>query len=249
MRFTIIKTENYDSMSRLGANKVIEKIKEQPDMVLGLATGSSPEGLYCALIEDHRKNGTSYRGIKTVNLDEYIGLKKNNPNSYHSFMYEKLFRYIDIHPEHSHIPNGITDDPDLEAKRYDKLIEQLGGVDMQILGIGQNGHIGFNEPGTPFSSRTRIVRLENSTRMANSRFFSNMDEVPSQAITMGISSILDSKEIILLASGSAKAPAIKRLLTEEVSENFPASALKLHKNVTIIADSDAFKLCEGMVFE
>ncbi|RFU66972.1 glucosamine-6-phosphate deaminase [Peribacillus saganii] len=241
MSFTIMKAEDYNSMSLLAAKKVIEKIKEQQNIVLGLATGSTPEGLYRELIDDHKQNGTSYRNIKTVNLDEYIGLDKTNRNSYKSFMYEKLFQYIDIPPEHTHIPNGIADDPVREAERYDKLIEQLGGVDLQILGIGHNGHIGFNEPGTSFSSRTHIVKLENSTRMANSRLFNKVDEVPSQAITMGISSILESKEILLLASGSAKAPAIKHLLSEDVSENFPASALKLHKNVTIIADSAALK--------
>ncbi|MEH6941850.1 glucosamine-6-phosphate deaminase [Bacillus sp. JJ722] len=242
MLFEIIRTENYEDMSRLAAQKIINNVRENPKIVLGLATGSTPEGLYKNLIQDYKIAGTSYKEVRTVNLDEYIGLDRDDKNSYFTFMREKLFNYIDVNLNQTNIPNGIAPNMEEEAIRYENYIHDIGGIDMQILGIGHNGHIGFNEPGTSFKSRTHVVTLAESTRKANARYFDTIDEVPTHAVTMGIQSIMDSKEIILLASGASKAEAIKRLVYGEISEEFPASALRLHKKVTIIADQDALQL-------
>lgn len=242
MLFEIIRTENYEDMSKIAAKRIIGKVQQKPDAVLGLATGSTPEGLYKELIKDHKENGTSYEKVNTVNLDEYMGLDRNDKNSYFTFMREKLFNHIDIDLENTNVPNGMVSDMEAEAKRYEEHIKEIGGIDLQILGIGHNGHIGFNEPGTSFDSRTHVIELAESTREANSRYFHSIDEVPTHAITMGIQSIMDSKEIILLASGAGKAEAMKKLVYGEITEDFPASALRLHKKVTIIADKDALQL-------
>ncbi|MGM9926284.1 MAG: glucosamine-6-phosphate deaminase [Bacillus sp. (in: firmicutes)] len=242
MTFEIIRVDNYEEMSRLAAQKVIRKVTEKPDAVLGLATGSSPVGLYKELIDDHKETGTSYKEIKTVNLDEYVGLDRDDRNSYFTFMREKLFNYIDINLNQTNIPNGKAEDMEEEARRYEACIEALGGIDLQILGIGGNGHIGFNEPGTSFNSTTHVIELAESTRKANSRYFNSLEEVPKYAVTMGIESIMKSKEILLLASGASKAEAMKRLVHGEISEDFPASVLRLHNKVTIIADQDALQL-------
>lgn len=242
MLFEIICAENYEEMSRIAAKRIIGTVGRNPKAILGLATGSTPEGLYKLLIEDHKSNGTSYKDVKTVNLDEYIGLDKEDKNSYFTFMREKLFNHIDVNLEHTNVPNGMATNMDEEATRYENYIHEIGGVDLQILGIGHNGHIGFNEPGTSFNSKTHVIELAERTREANARYFNSMEEVPTQAITMGIQSIMDSKEIILLASGASKTEAIKRLVYGEISEDFPASALRLHNKVTIIADQDALQL-------
>lgn len=238
----IIRAADYNDMSHKAAQLIIEKIRSKPDMTLGLATGSTPKGVYDELIKDHRENGTSYEKITTINLDEYIGLPTSNPNSYRYFMNSELFNHLDIPLENTHLPNGTADDISRECQRYEQLIKDLVDIDLQLLGIGRNGHIGFNEPGTAFNSRTHVVKLAESTRKANARFFKAINEVPTHAITMGIASILDSREIILLASGSAKAEAIQQLVNGEPNEQFPASTLKLHSNVTIIADEDALSL-------
>lgn len=237
----IIKAENYDEMSQMAANKIIEMVRTNPKVTIGLATGSTPKGVYKKLIEDHKAKGTTYKQVTTVNLDEYIGISRNNPNSYHFFMREHLFNHIDIPLEQTYIPDGMAKNLPLECTRFESVIQELGGVDLQLLGIGHNGHIGFNEPGTSFESRTHVVTLAESTRKANARFFPSLEEVPTHAITMGIATIMESKEIILLASGASKAEAIAKLVHGEVNENFPASVLKLHKNVTIIADKDALQ--------
>ena len=242
MKLEIIKADNYEEMSRIAAEKVIEKIKEKPNAVLGLATGSTPEGLYKLLIEDHKKHYTSYRYVKTVNLDEYVGLDKDDKNSYFTFMREKLFNHIDVNLDNTNVPDGTAANMEEEAIRYEKYIHEIGGVDLQILGIGHNGHIGFNEPGTSFKSTTHLIKLAERTREANARYFNSMDEVPTEAITMGIQSIMDSKEIILLVSGASKAEALKNLVYGEITEDFPASVLRLHNKVTIIADQDALQL-------
>ena len=237
----LIRTENYAEMSLEAGKIIIDKIHSNPGLTLGLATGSTPKGVYDYLIQDHKVNGTSYHQVKSINLDEYIGLKAQDPNSYHYFMGQNLFNHLDIHENHTHIPNGAAGDLEQECLRYEQLIKELEGVDLQILGIGQNGHIGFNEPGTPFSSQTHIVTLAKNTREANSRFFNSLEDVPTQAITMGIASILESKEILLLVSGERKAEALLKFMNGEISEEFPASALKHHQNVTVIADRDALK--------
>jgi glucosamine-6-phosphate deaminase len=239
----IIKVANYQGLSEKAGMLIAEKIRANPSMTLGLATGSTPLGVYQYLIREHKENGTTYQNIKTVNLDEYIGIRADDPNSYHLFMEKNLFNHLDINHKNTYIPNGSAVDLDEECIRYEQLIKK-GGIDLQILGIGQNGHIGFNEPGTSFQSRTHIVTLAENTRQANSRFFKTIEDVPTHALTMGIASILDSKEIFLMASGIKKAEAISRLLTGDISEDFPASALQMHDNVTVIADGEALKFFE-----
>ncbi|KQU19353.1 glucosamine-6-phosphate deaminase [Bacillus sp. Leaf13] len=235
----IIKVQDYKEMSQSAANIVIRKVKENSKIKLGLATGGTPKGTYDALIEDHMQNNTSYENVTSFNLDEYIGLDSNDPNSYHYYMDQSLFAHININKEQTYLPNGTADNLDKECTRFDKMIETLGGIDLQILGIGQNGHIGFNEPGTSFSSGTHVVALEESTRQANARYFDSIDEVPTHAITMGIATIMKSKEILLLISGEEKAETLKKLIHGEITEEFPASILKKHNNVTIIADQKA----------
>ncbi|MEH7440704.1 glucosamine-6-phosphate deaminase [Bacillus sp. JJ1122] len=238
----LIKTSTYEELSQMAAAQIISKIHTNPRLNLGLATGSSPTGVYKKLIQDHEENKTSYKQVNTFNLDEYIGISKKDPNSYHYFMCENLFEHIDIPLDHTHIPDGTAENLDEECKRYEQFIQGHGGIDLQILGIGQNGHIGFNEPDTSFTSRTHIINLAESTRKANSRFFESLEDVPTQAITMGIASIMESKEIFLLVSGASKAEALARLVNGEVSESFPASILKNHPNVTIFADKEASAL-------
>ena len=235
----IIKVKNYQEMSNKAAEYIIQKVVQFPNCNLGLATGGTPIGTYQNLIEDHQKNGTSYRDVTTFNLDEYIGLAASNKNSYHYFMNDQLFKHIDINPERTFIPRGDAADIQKECLRYEECIERHGGIDLQLLGIGSNGHIGFNEPGASFESNTHVVNLTQSTINANSRFFANKDEVPTKAITMGIATIMKSKEILLLASGSKKSEALFNLLNLEVNEGFPASILQKHPSVTIIADEEA----------
>jgi len=235
----LIRVKDYQEMSLKAANLIIDRVKNSSSLVLGLATGSTPIGLYEQLIEDHKNNGTSYEHVKSVNLDEYIGLGGNHPQSYRYFMDHQLFNHINIRKENTFVPNGLAHDLEEECKNYEEIIKNLGGIDIQILGIGVNGHIGFNEPGTSFQSRTHVIDLAESTLEANSRFFDSLDEVPRQAITMGIKTILESKQIILLATGAAKQEAIMKLFSGELTEEFPASILKTHPNVIVIADEEA----------
>ncbi len=239
IRLRIIEAIDYEHMSSLAARYLIEKISTNPELILGLATGGTPEGTYKRLIEDHRTNGTSYKDITTYNLDEYVGFSSDNPNSYHAFMYENLFSELDIQDTNVHLPNGVAIDLVEECKAYEELIEETGGIDIQLLGMGSNGHIGFNEPGTSFEANTHLVELTQSTREANARFFKAIDDVPREAITMGIATIMRSKEILLLVSGETKRNALKELLNGDVRESFPASVLNRHPNVTIIADQKA----------
>ncbi|MDP4553013.1 glucosamine-6-phosphate deaminase [Alkalihalobacillus macyae] len=235
----IIEAIDYEHMSSLAARYLIEKISTKPELILGLATGGTPEGTYKRLIEDHRMNGTSYKEITTYNLDEYVGFSPDNPNSYHAFMYKNLFSELDIQENNVHLPNGVAIDLVEECKAYEERIEENGGIDIQLLGMGSNGHIGFNEPGTSFEANTHLVELTQSTREANARFFTDIDDVPREAITMGIATIMRSKEILLLVSGETKRNALKELLNGDVRESFPASVLNRHPNVTIIADQKA----------
>ncbi|WP_428909884.1 glucosamine-6-phosphate deaminase [Niallia sp. Krafla_26] len=235
----IIKVESYDQLSKTAAEMVIEKVRREPKTVLGLATGGTPVGLYKELVKDHQNGGTSYKEVSSFNLDEYVGLSGDDPNSYRYFMDEHLFNHVDISKENTHVPLGNTEDHQQHCQDYENLLKERGGVDLQILGIGPNGHIGFNEPGTSFQSETQVVELMDSTREANARFFNSIDEVPTHAISMGIATIMRSKEIILMVSGETKREALAQLLNGEVNENFPASILKNHPNVTVIADKDA----------
>lgn len=230
----LIITKDYDELSK-EAFKVMKNVIEQnPKAVLGLATGSSPIGLYDNMIEDHRKNGTSYKGVTTYNLDEYVGINRNDPQSYYTFMNDHLFKGIDILFENTHVPYGDTQE---DADEYD---QQVKGVDIQLLGIGNNGHIGFNEPGTPFNERTHIVQLTPSTREANKRFFEgDINKVPTHAITQGIGTVMDAKKILLIASGKAKADAVKAMVEGPVNEQCPASILQNHPDAIVIVDEEA----------
>lgn len=237
----IIKVKDYEEMSEKAANIVIEHMKSLKRPVIGFATGSTPIGLYNCLVKKYQQKEVSFKNATTFNLDEYVGLPKENKNSYHYYMHENLFQHIDIQPENVHIPNGMAEDLEQECMTYDRLISK-NKIDIQILGLGLNGHIGFNEPGTSFKSRTHIVKLDQSTRKANARFFQSIDEVPTKAITMGIETIMESKKILLLVSGKKKADALARLLgNSDISEEFPASILRQHNDVTVIADEEALK--------
>lgn len=238
----IIRTADYEEMSMKAGELIFKKIRSNPRSTLGLATGSTPLGVYRYLIKDHHTNKTSYKEIQTFNLDEYIGINKDDPNSYHYFMQKNFFNHVDISFKNTHIPSGNASNGEQECNRYEELVKDKGGIDLQLLGIGQNGHIGFNEPGTSFSSRTHIIKLAQNTREANSRFFPSIDDVPTHAITMGIATIIESREILLLASGASKAEAVAALIKGEITENFPASVLQLHENVTLIADEAALRL-------
>lgn len=238
----VIQVGDYAEMSQKAAEMIREQVRKKPNSVLGLATGETMLGTYAALVKEYRQNNTSYREVRTFNLDEYVGLDAAHPNSYRHYMNEQLFRFLDIPLAQTYIPNGCAHLLEEECTRYEQLIKQFGGIDLQLLGIGQNGHIGFNEPGTPFASTTHVVRLSESTRKANARFFSSIDEVPTHAITMGIATIMKSKQIVLLASGKRKAWAVSHLLEGEVTRHIPASILKTHPNVVIIADSEALSL-------
>lgn len=235
----IIEARNYDEMSQKAAQLILSKVKQSPSLVLGLATGGTPVGTYQDLVKDYQEHQTSYRHVHTVNLDEYVGIDKDNPTSYHTYMKEQLFDHIDIPIDQTHLPNAMATDLQAECKHYEELIEHLGGIDLQLLGIGVNGHIGFNEPGTSFASTTNVVELTASTREKNACYFDNPFDVPTHAVTMGISTIMKSKQIVLLVSGKQKAHILYKLLSEPTNEHVPASILKQHDNVMIIADREA----------
>jgi glucosamine-6-phosphate deaminase len=237
-----IEVKDYQEMSQMAADMIIQKANEASSLTLGLATGGTPMGTYQCMIDDFRKYHTSYQHVQTVNLDEYVGLDKEDPNSYQMYMRVNLFQQIGIPSANTHLPNGIAVDLAAECERYESLIKELGGVDLQLLGIGENGHIGFNEPGTSFQSRTHIVELTECTRVANARYFDGLATVPTHAITMGIATIMKSKQILLLASGAKKAQVVATLMDGKIDKNVPASVLKMHPNVTIIADAEALSL-------
>ncbi|WP_010284688.1 glucosamine-6-phosphate deaminase [Bacillus timonensis] len=240
----VVAVKNFEEMSQFAAAMISYQVKEKPNSVLGLATGGTVVGTYKELIKDHGQNKTSYENIHTVNLDEYLGIEKDHPNSYHHFMMDNLFSHINITKDNIHIPDGLATDYEEESKKYEKVISDLGGVDLQLLGIGVNGHIGFNEPGTPFQSVTHVVELEESTRQANMRFFNSIEEVPTHAITMGISTIMKSKKILLLVSGKTKADILEKVINKDITERIPATVLKNHPDVTIIADEEALSLVD-----
>lgn len=235
----IIEVDDYEQMSQEAADIVIETVRLNPETVLGLATGGTPLGTYKCLVRDHQKNGTSYQQVHTINLDEYVGVSPQDKQSYFYYMNKHFFNGINMPMNQVHIPNGMVDHPEDEAKQYNQMIHSLGRVHLQILGIGKNGHIGFNEPGTSFEAETHVVELTPSTRKANAKYFSSISEVPSQAITMGITSIMKAEQIILLASGIEKADILFQCITGDISEDVPASILQRHSNVTIIADQEA----------
>ena len=235
----LILCENYEEMSNQAAKIVASQITLKPDSILGLATGSTPIGLYDNLIEMNKKGEIDFSEITSFNLDEYYPIKRDNDQSYYYFMNEHLFSHVNIDKAKTHIPNGEATDPEAECKEYEAKIKKAGGVDLQILGIGQNGHIGFNEPGAQLFSKTHLTGLTRNTIEANSRFFDSADDVPKHALTMGISTILKSKKIILLASGASKSRVVNALLNEDIDTSIPATMLKVHPDVILICDKEA----------
>lgn len=235
----IIKTEDYNEMSRKAANIIAAQVISKPDCVLGLATGSTPIGTYKRLVEMYDAGDLDFSAVKTANLDEYKGLTRDNDQSYYYFMHDNLFNHVNIDPTNTNIPDGTKEDADKECAAYEELIKSLGGVDLQLLGLGHNGHIGFNEPADDFPVATHCVDLQESTIEANKRFFASIDDVPRKAYTMGIGTIMNADKILILVSGEDKADIVAKAFFGPVTPQVPASVLQLHKNVTLIADAAA----------
>ncbi len=229
-----IEVENYKKLSRSAANIISAQVIIKPNSVLGLATGSSPLGVYKQLIEWYNKGDVDFSSVISVNLDEYVGLSADNEQSYRYFMNENFFKYINIPSDKTFVPNGCADDLEKEGADYDENIKKLGGIDLQLLGIGLDGHIGFNEPGEYFVKNTHVVDLHESTVQANSRFFNSIDDVPRRAITMGMVSIMQAEKILLIANGEAKRDIINRAFFGPITPKIPASILQLHKDITVI---------------
>ena len=254
----IIITDSYEKMGVEAANIVAGQVYLKPNSVLGLATGSTPVSMYERLAAVHKSVGLDFSEVTTFNLDEYIGMSPDNPQSYHYFMQENFFRHINIRPENVFLPNGMAEDMAAEGQRYEKLIESKGGIDLQVLGIGQNAHIGFNEPDVmgigqnahigfnepdvKFAATTHKVQLDEETIQANSRFFKSAEEVPRYAISMGIKTIMMAEHVILLANGKNKAEAVYKAVCGDVTPEAPASILQLHRDVAVIVDKEAAAL-------
>lgn len=229
-----IEAASYEEMSGIAADIFKENLKQNPEIVLGLATGGSAEGFYKKLVEAYKAKEISFENARSFNLDEYVGINPENKASYHYYMDQQLFNHVDMKRENIHVPKGDTADLQAAAAQYDAMIKAAGGIDIQLLGIGVNGHIGFNEPGTPFTLETNVIELAQSTREANKIYFDSIDDMPTHAITMGIQTIMNAKKVVLLISGASKQEAINRLRSGEVTEDFPASALNNHQDVTVI---------------
>ena len=238
MKFIVC--DNYNEMSKEAAAIAAAQIKEKPNTVLGLATGSTPVGMYKELIEMNKKGEISFKDVVTYNLDEYYPISPENNQSYRYFMNENLFNHIDIDMDNTHVLNGLADDPEKECESFDKAIEEAGFVDLQVLGIGRNGHIAFNEPDSILYAGTHVTGLTQNTIEANSRFFDSVDQVPTKALTMGIGSILKAEKIIILISGKDKKEALKKLKGEFIDPQCPATMLMAHRNVTVICDKEAW---------
>jgi len=235
----IIKVKDEQQFNETGAGIIASLLQSNPRAILGLATGSTPVGVYGKLIELYREGVVSFKQASSFNLDEYIGLDEQHPESYRRFMNEKLFNHIDILPENTHVPSGNSSDPQQAAAEYNRLLEQAGQIDLQLLGLGHNGHIGFNEPAEELTGPTHIVKLEERTRQANARYFPSIDEVPTHAITMGIGTILQAKQILLMAKGADKAEVVARALRGPITTKCPASLLQTHPNVVVVLDQAA----------
>lgn len=235
----IYKAKDYEDMSRKAANIISAQVIMKPDCVLGLATGSTPIGLYKQLVEWFEKGDLDFSKVQTVNLDEYKGLNRENDQSYYYFMHDNLFDHVNIPEENTHLPNGMEMDSEKECARYTKLIQSMGGVDLQLLGIGHNGHIGFNEPSESFDKEVHCVNLTQSTIEANKRFFASADDVPKQAYTMGIKTIMQAKKILIVANGEGKADIVRDAFFGSITPQVPASVLQLHNDVTLVADEAA----------
>lgn len=231
--------KDYDGMSRKAANLLSAQVTLNPSCVLGLATGSTPIGTYKVLIERCKHGDLDFSNVRSINLDEYVGLSPEHDQSYRYFMQTNLFDHINIKRENTHVPNGLAADLDEECRRYNEVIHQLGPIDLQVLGMGHNGHIGFNEPADHFPLETHSVTLAQTTIDANARFFSSVDEVPRQALTMGIQTIMQAKKVLVVVSGADKAEIVKKAFTGPVTPEVPASILQMHPDVTIVGDEPA----------
>ena len=229
-----IEAGSYEELSRIAADIIADQVKSKPDSVLGLATGSTPIGTYKELIKKYEAGELDFSKVKTVNLDEYIGLDGTNDQSYRYFMNHNLFDHVNIDKNNTNVPNGKAADPSKEGARYDELVASLGGTDIQLLGIGHDGHIGFNEPDEVFYAGTHEVELDDMTIDANARFFASRDEVPTKAITMGMWAIMQAKKIILVANGAGKKEIVEKCMHGPVTPKVPASILQCHRDVTII---------------
>jgi glucosamine-6-phosphate deaminase len=230
----IIDTKDYSDLCRKAANVISAQIILHSDSVLGLATGKTPVGVYAQLVDWYNKNDLDFSEVRTVNLDEYCGLGPEDETSYRYFMNRNLFDKINIKKENTHVPNGLAKDFDAECQRYDELIKSLGGIDLQLLGIGHNGHIGFNEPGMDFEKMTHCIELTEQTRQSNSKYFPSMEAVPRKAVTMGIRAIMQAEKILLIADGESKREILKTALYGPVTPSVPASILQLHPNLTVV---------------
>ena len=238
----IIRTKNYDEMSRKAAAIIAAQVIHKPDCVLGLATGGTPVGTYKNLVEWYKNGDLDFSEVSTVNLDEYRGLPREHRESYWSFMHRNLFDHVNIPAAHINLPDGTNMDAQAECARYDAVIEGLGGVDLQLLGIGHDGHIGFNEPSDAFDMGTHCVDLTEETIEANKRFFASRDEVPRQAYTMGTRTIMSARKVLMVVSGKDKAAIIKKAFFGPVTPHVPASILQMHPNFVLVADEDALSL-------
>ncbi|MDE6261066.1 MAG: glucosamine-6-phosphate deaminase [Oscillospiraceae bacterium] len=231
--------KDYNAMSRRAANIIAAQVLSKPDCVLGLATGSTPVGAYKELIEWYKQGDLSFAEVRSVNLDEYCGLAPDHDQSYRYFMQDNLFNHVDIAAENTNVPSGLAADPAAECARYERVVADLGYADLQLLGLGRNGHIGFNEPCDHFPVATHLVDLTESTIDANARFFASADDVPRQALTMGIGTIMKARKILIVASGADKADAVQRAFAGPITPEMPASILQLHPDVTLVADEAA----------
>ena len=238
----LIRAKDYQEASRQVANIISAQVILRPDSVLGLATGSSPIGAYRQLIEWYNKGDVDFSRVRSVNLDEYVGLAPSHEQSYAYFMYHNFFDFINIKPENVHLPDGLDPDAEGQGKKYDALIRSLGGVDLQLLGIGRDGHIGFNEPCGEFVKGTHCVELTQDTREANARFFGSIDLVPKTAYTMGILDIMQARRVVMIASGSSKAAIVRDAFWGPVTPQIPASILQLHPDFTLVADEEALAM-------
>lgn len=235
----IYRAKNYEDLSRKAANIVSAQVIMKPDCTLGLATGSTPEGLYAQLVKWYLQGDLDFSEVHSINLDEYKGLPADHPQSYRYFMNHHLFDQVNINKDNTSLPNGMEEDAKKECQRYNHLLSESGGIDLQILGLGHNGHVGFNEPGEAFEKETHCVALTESTIAANSPYFENADDMPRYAYTLGIKAIMQAEKILLIVSGKAKAEALYKCLYGPITPRVPASILQLHNHLTVVADDAA----------
>ena len=238
----IYVTEDYNGMSHRVASILSAQVMLKPDCVLGLATGSTPVGAYKQLVEWYKKGDLDFSQVRSINLDEYVGLAPTHDQSYRYFMQSNLFDHVNIVPSNTNVPNGLAEDAAEECRRYNEVIHTLGPIDLQLLGMGHNGHIGFNEPADAFELETHVVDLTDTTIQANARFFASADEVPRQAMTMGIQTIMQAKKVLVAVSGKDKAEIVKKAFTGPVTPNVPASILQMHPDVILVGDKAALSL-------